>query len=563
MSVFHSLLPGSTPPEMSGKSELNIFRERLLQSILLFIAGFGFIVYIPILYTLITSHQWLNAIFLSIALAIIIATALIRKLPFELRTNILLTMAFGSGIWAFIQASLIGNGRVLFLAFVVLTTIFLGLRSGIIALVFSILTMLAFSSGSVILPLQVPIISQESQSEWVNATLVFTLLGSMSTISLGVLLNSLDASLAKQTDLSNELAHERISLEQTVLKRTKDTENKLVQIRTTAEISRAISSVLDPQTLLQQVVELVRERFNLYYAGVFLVDPSGAYAVLKAGTGEAGQKMLKSGHRLSIGGSSMIGWAVANHSSRIALDVGNEAVRFNNPYLPKTRSELALPILSRDKALGALTIQSMEPYAFDEDNVLILQGIADSLAIALENANLYQQSQQDLDEIRALNRTYLKKSWQDLMGYESNLEYTYESSNRSESQTPLTKMDIPITLRDQIIGKVELESELSELSADDIKLIDEIANQTALALENARLLEETQRRASQDEKINELSVNLSRAFTIEDILKTALKELSQLPAVTDVSVHLSPPAEDLLQPIKLGGNGNGNGKGMN
>ena len=119
-------------------------------------------------------------------------------------------------------------------------------------------------------------------------------------------------------------------------------------------------------------------------------------------------------------------------------------------------------------------------------------------------------------------------------------------------------MEIPITLRDQIIGKIAFESELPELLADDIQLIDEIANQTALALENARLLEETQRRASQDEKINELGVNLSRAFTIDDILKTALKELSQLPAVTEVSVRLSPPVEDLLQPAS-----NGNGKGVN
>ena len=412
--------------------------------------------------------------------------------------------------------------------------------------------MLAFSAGSNIFFLQPQIISQQSQSEWIIATLVFTLLGTMTTISLGVLIDSLDNSLKKQTDLTDELDHERIYLEQIVKKRTRDTENKLVQIRTTAEISRAISSVLDPQSLLQQVVELVRERFDLYYAGVFLIDQSGTYAVLKAGSGEAGQKMLKAGHKLPVGGSSMIGWATANRAARIALDVGNEAVRFNNPYLPKTRSELALPILSRNKSLGAITIQSTESNAFDEDNVLILQGIADSLAIAIENANLYQQSQQDLDEIRTLNRTYIKKSWQDLISYDRNLEYTYESNNQTDSRIPLTKMEIPITLRDQIIGKIAFESELPELLADDIQLIDEIANQTALALENARLLEETQRRASQDEKINELGVNLSRAFTIDDILKTALKELSQLPAVTEVSVRLSPPVEDLLQPASNG-----------
>jgi len=557
MSFFHSLLPDYPQQTVSTRGELFVFRERLLQSILLFVAGFGFIVYLPILITLISNREWLNAIFLSLAMIMIIATALLRKLPYELRTNVLLTVAYGSGLWVFIQAGLAGNGRVLFLAFVVLTTILLGLRSGIISLIFSLITMLAFSLGSSIFLGQAQIISPQNQSEWFIATLVFTLLGAMTTISLGVLINSLDNSLKKQTDLTDEIDQTRISLEQTVKKRTQDIENKLVQIRTAGEISQAISSVLDPQSLLQQVVDLICQRFGLYYVGVFLIDQSGAYAILKAGTGEAGRKMLEGGHRLSVGGSSMIGWATSNHSSRIALDVGIEAVRFNNPYLPKTRSELALPILSRNKVLGALTIQSSESNAFDGDNVLILQGIADSLAIAMENANLYQQSQQDLDEIRSLNRTYLKQSWQDLIGYDRNPEYNYESDNQTGSQLTLKKMEIPITLRDQIIGKVAFESELADLSAEDIKLIDEIVNQTGLALENARLLEETQRRATQDEKINELTVNLSRAYTIDDILKTALKELSQLPAVTEVSVRLSPPAENLLQPARPGSNGNG------
>jgi len=561
MSVLQSLLPGRTPVEMNTKGELNIFRERLLQSILLFIAGFGFIVYVPILLSLISNHQWLNTIFLSLAMLAIILTAIIRKLPYGLRTNLLLTLSFGSGIWAFIQTGLSGNGRLLFLAFVVLTTILLGLRSGIISLIFSVLTILAFSTGSNIFSLHPQIIAQQSQSEWINDILVFSLLGMMVTLSLGFLINSLDASLKKQTELTDELDHDRIWLEQIIKKRTQDIENKLVQIRTTAEISRSISSVLDPQSLLQQVVDLVCERFNLYYAGVFLIDLSGTNAVLKAGSGEAGQKMLRAGHRLTVGGSSMIGWAMSNRTARIALDVGKEPVRFNNPYLPKTRSELALPIVSRNKVLGAITIQSIEQNAFDEDSVLILQGIADSLAIALENANLYQQSQQDLEEIRVLNRTYIKKSWQDMLGYDRNLEYTYENGNQVESQIPLTKMEIPITLRDQTIGKVEFESEMPELSADDIKLIDEIANQTALALENARLVEETQRRAAQDEKINELSTNLSRAFTIDDILKTALKELSLLPAVTEVSVSLAPPSEDLI--LQNGNGRNGHGMGAN
>ena len=177
------------------------------------------------------------------------------------------------------------------------------------------------------------------------------------------------------------------------------------QLQTAAEVSRAASSILNLDELTQQVVELVRDRFDLYYAGLFLVDKTGEWtgepdrwAVLRAGTGKAGQQMLEQGHKLEIGGSSMIGWCVANGRARIALDVGEEAVRFDNPLLPDTRSELALPLISRGQAVGALTIHSPEEAAFSEEDITVLQAMADQLANAIANAWLYDQAQQDIVE---------------------------------------------------------------------------------------------------------------------------------------------------------------------
>jgi len=119
--------------------------------------------------------------------------------------------------------------------------------------------------------------------------------------------------------------------------------NRALQFQTATEVSRAASSILSLDELLPQTVELIRNRFNLYYTGLFLLDEARQQAVLRAGTGEAGQKMLKAGHKLEIGGASMIGWCAANGKARIALDVGEEAAHFSNPLLPKTRSEMALP----------------------------------------------------------------------------------------------------------------------------------------------------------------------------------------------------------------------------
>ncbi len=155
-----------------------------------------------------------------------------------------------------------------------------------------------------------------------------------------------------------------------------------------ARVSHSITSILDLDALLHATVDIICEEFGFYYAGVFLVDEAGEWAVLRAGRGEAGRQMVEAGHRLRIGGSSMIGTAIAERKARIALDVGDEPVHFKNPYLPHTRSEMALPLVVRDKVIGALTIQSVEEAAFTEDDITALQTMADQLAVAINNARL-------------------------------------------------------------------------------------------------------------------------------------------------------------------------------
>jgi anti-anti-sigma regulatory factor/putative methionine-R-sulfoxide reductase with GAF domain len=166
---------------------------------------------------------------------------------------------------------------------------------------------------------------------------------------------------------------------------------------TAAEVSQVVSSLLDLGELTQQVVEMVQERFNLYYVGLFLVE--GGWAVLRAATGEAGKKMIEQGHKLRVGGDSMIGRCVGDHRACVAVDVGKEAVRFDNLLLPLTRSELALPLVSREGAIGALSIQSAQEMAFGEEDVAIFQTMADQLANAIANARLYDKIQTAYAEV--------------------------------------------------------------------------------------------------------------------------------------------------------------------
>jgi GAF domain-containing protein len=149
---------------------------------------------------------------------------------------------------------------------------------------------------------------------------------------------------------------------------------------------------LDPDLLLDQTVDIICDEFGFYYAGVFLIDESGEWAVLRSGRGEAGAAMLAAGHKLKVDGHSMIGAATGQRQARIALDVGDEPVHFKNPYLPRTRSEMALPLVVGDEVIGAATVQSVEEAAFSDDDITVLQTMADQLAVAIHNANLHLQN---------------------------------------------------------------------------------------------------------------------------------------------------------------------------
>jgi PAS domain S-box-containing protein len=175
------------------------------------------------------------------------------------------------------------------------------------------------------------------------------------------------------------------------------------QLSAAAEVSNASSFILDINELLPNVVELIRNHFDYYYTGIFLVDESQEWAVLKAATGEMGKQMLALGHRLKIGNSSMIGWCISHKKARVALDVGEDAVRFRNPKLPLTRSEIALPLIAHGEAIGAMTIQSSLPSAFSRMDITVLQTMADQIANAIENARLFTERASLINELGAQN----------------------------------------------------------------------------------------------------------------------------------------------------------------
>lgn len=164
-----------------------------------------------------------------------------------------------------------------------------------------------------------------------------------------------------------------------------------------AQVSRTISSILDLDELLARTVDIICEEYEFYYAGIFLIetlDDGKDWAIFKAGRGEAGRIMRQKKHKLEVGGQSMVGACTHLNQARIASDVGQETQWFNNPLLPDTRSEMALPLAIASNVIGALTVQSNEPDAFSSDDISALQTLADQLTIAIDNARLHYQNTQ-------------------------------------------------------------------------------------------------------------------------------------------------------------------------
>lgn len=383
----------------------------------------------------------------------------------------------------------------------------------------------------------------------------------------------------------------------------RESRHRAAQLATAAQVARSAASILDLGRLLSETSELIREQFNLYYVGIFLLDEKGRWAVLRAGTGEAGRKMLEMGHKLEVGGPSMIGWCTAYSKPRIALDVGKEATRFDNPLLPETRSEMALPLISRERVIGALTIQSDRPAAFSPEDITVLQTVADQLAIAIENANLYQEtlrrqaqawmlrevmlaaaSTLDFDQIlertiqtlrSALGVEFLAvvlpdESGEFLRVHPSQIGYdipvqevllpldgsvcgrVFQSGKamliRDVREVPFyypghpdvrSELCVPLRLGDEVIGVLNGESRRTNaFQEEDLAFFTAIAGELAIALENARLYQQEQRRRKEAESLYRAAQAMTTTLDLQEVLERILTELQNVVPYDSTSVQL-------------------------
>lgn len=362
------------------------------------------------------------------------------------------------------------------------------------------------------------------------------------------------------------------SLENRVSERTRDLERRAVQLQVTADVAREAATIRDPDQLLQDVVRLISERFGFYHAGIFLLEGRGGtgperaiYAVLRAASSEGGQRMLRRGHRLSVGQSSVtsqgiVGSVAASGKSRIALDVGKDVAYFNNPDLPMTRSEMALPLRVGDKVIGVLDVQSRKPSAFNQEDEAILQTMADLLAVAIENVRLLDESQQALRELESLYGMQVQQGWKKQLGNRS-LVFRLEKGRVRAAETPGDyagttasptdleldtkgrdglEIEVPIEIRGVHLGTLHLKrsEDQAAWTPGEIDLAQQAVSHMAQALENARLIEEVQNRASQEEQINQMVARTQGTLSMDSVMRTAVQEIVRAVNTSRVQIRL-------------------------
>ena len=318
-----------------------------------------------------------------------------------------------------------------------------------------------------------------------------------------------------------------------------DLEKKVVertsQLRAINEVGQVATSTLDPDDLLNRIVNLITAEFGYYYSAIYLIDQVGQWAELKEATGEAGRVLKESNHRAEVTSFNIIGKAIRTRHAQTLLDIGDRAVQFDNPLLPYTRSELALPLLVGDQILGVLDVHSTQEAAFEQQDIETLQNMANQVAISLDNARLFQETRQSLNEMRNIQKQYLQEAWIESNLPQGGISLAIGDNSQLDKEN---LVEVPIALRDQIIGHLKLEGDKA-LSAEDANMIQTIAEQTALALENARLLEESQSTAMREKFVTEITNKIWASTSMDSVLQTTVRELGQILDATEATIELN------------------------
>lgn len=394
-------------------------------------------------------------------------------------------------------------------------------------------------------------------STWVVLTMGLVLVGA----PLLQALRGLQESLERTLQANQELEARRQELEVAISTRTTELSRRTSYLGATTAIAAAMATVQEEsKSLLARVVAVISEQFGFYHTGLFLLDATETWAVLQAASSDGGKRMMARGHRLRVGAEGIVGTVAARGEVRIAQDVGRDAVFFNNPDLPKTHSEIALPLRARSKIIGVLDVQSTESRAFTEEDVTVLQAIADQVAVAITNADLLRQVAESVEAERRLYAERSREAWQAFLrqhaelsyvsdeqgtspfsGWEPRMQVAAQTGEPARIETEQGAIALPLKVREQVIGVLDgRKPGGAAWTESELALLQVLAEQLSVALESGRLYRDTQLRAARERLVGEVSGRIRETLDLETMLRTAAEQMRQALDLEDLIVRLAP-----------------------
>lgn len=352
-----------------------------------------------------------------------------------------------------------------------------------------------------------------------------------------------------QAELAHRVEHRTAELERSTSLAT----HRVEQLRAVSEVARKIAAVKDIAQLLTDVCQLISERFNYYHTGIFLLDDRRQFAELRAANSEGGQRMLARRHRLSLEGSGIVATVATTRRPRITADVAEDVRFLENPDLPETRSEMSLPLRIGEELIGVLDMQSTGPNAFAEEDIEVLQTLANQVAIAIENARLFEETRQALRNVEAAYSGFLRQEWTSFRQKQALVGVHFDGN----SATPIFEggldfsipgnraIVLPIMLHGDVVGELAIDSEAQgdPLSEDAHSVLQAAADRVAIALENARLVQAAQDRALRERALSEMSSQIGAMVDFEAILQTAVQEVGKMVGGAEVIIQLNAPPD--------------------
>jgi GAF domain-containing protein len=357
-------------------------------------------------------------------------------------------------------------------------------------------------------------------------------------------------------------------LEERVLERTRELESQTNRLRLAAQIAQDAASARNLDNLLIRSTTLILNQFNLYHTAIFLFDEKKEYIILTASPTEAGKQMIANNYKLQVSGIDFVSKVALSEEPRIIFDTGEDAAFFNNPLLPKTRSEMALPLIVENSMIGVLDIQSDQPQAFDIDDITVMQILADQLAASIDRARLLQQLEKNLSNMERAYGQFTREGWKTLgeSGLLGKTGYRFDNIriqpisevpahgdevmktgnsviyDRKNTGADENKVSIPIKLRGQTIGVVSanLKDGYTQTTISTLALAVE---RLAQSLESARLYEQARLRADREQAISQMAASIGSATEFDAILRTTVEEIGKSIGDAEVSIQIISDSE--------------------